>query len=296
VKKRSRLAAVLLTAFILILIALAVTVIYCMSRLNRFSSSKLSAGTAAVISGKPVNILVTGTDLSGQRTDTIMILSIDSAAGTLKAVSVPRDTMVTYSGRRMKINALNGIGGAPLLVSKTQELLGVDINFYASINYEGFDKMVDSIGGVDMTIPYNMNYDDPAQNLHIHFTKGQTLHLNGKAAEEFFRWRKNNDGTGLAEGDIGRTGNQHLLVGKIFDKVKSPAGLIRVPALLNTASAYVKTDMTPGDIAKYSAAILRIKKANRVMTTLKGSTPYIGGVSYFVYDKSKNADVIAALS
>ena len=293
--KRSRVAAVLLTVFIIILVVVAVTIIYCMSSLNHFSSSNMSAGTAAVTDGSPVNILVTGTDLSGKRTDTIMILSIDSTNGTLKAVSVPRDTMVTASGRRMKINALNGIGGASLLVAKTEELLGVGINFYATIDYEGFDKMVDSIGGVDMTIPYNMNYDDPAQNLHIHFTKGQTVHLDGKQAEEFFRWRKNNDGTGLAEGDIGRTGNQHLMVEKILDSVKSPLGLLRVPALLNASSKYVKTDMTPGEIAKYSTAILKIKKENRQMTTLKGSTPYIGGVSYFVYDKAKNADIIAAL-
>jgi anionic cell wall polymer biosynthesis LytR-Cps2A-Psr (LCP) family protein len=71
-----------------------------------------------------------------------------------------------------------------------------------------------------MEISSNMNYDDDSQNLHIHFEKGETVHLDGEKAEEFFRWRKNNNGTGLAEGDLGRIENQHMFIEKVIDKLK----------------------------------------------------------------------------
>lgn len=292
---KTKFASVLLGVFIAAVIAAAVWGVWCASSLSRFSSASLSAGTSPASGSGPVNILVTGTDLSKSRTDTIMILSLDRSAGTLTVVSVPRDTLVTINGARNKINAANVLGGAKLLVSKVQELTGVTVNYYATVDYAGFDGLVDSVGGVDMTIPYNMNYDDPAQDLHIHFTKGAKMHLGGRQAEEFFRWRKNNDGTGLAEGDIGRTGNQHLMVAAIFSKLKTPLNIARMPSILSSASKYVKTDMSPGDIVKYGSAIMRVKKQNITFATLKGSTPYIGGISYFVYNAKENAALIAKL-
>lgn len=282
-------------AVALIVLIFIGTGVYCYACLTRFGKNSATVQTQKVQSGGIVNILLTGTDLSEKRTDTILIVSYNPTKGTLKMVSVPRDTLVTINGKRAKINAANVYGGENLLVTTVENLLDIDINYYASINYTGFDKIIDAIGGVDITIPYNMNYDDSAQNLHIHFTKGTTEHLDGKEAEEFFRWRKNNDWTGLSTGDLGRIDNQHLLLESIMAKVKSPVGLLRVPSLLNAASKYITTNMQSGDIIKYGLTISKIDKSKIEMSTLQGSTPYIVGVSYFVYNEGKNSTLVSAL-
>ena len=286
-----------LIAVILIALILIGTGIYCYLSLRRCSKNADPAvATEKVTSGGIVNILLTGTDISEARTDSISVVSYNPAKGTLNVVSIPRDTLVTIKGENAKINAANVYGGESLLVSTVEELLGIDINYYASIDYTGFDKVVDAIGGVDMTIPYTMDYDDPVQDLHIHFTKGATVHLDGKEAEEFFRWRKNNDGTGMPTGDIGRIDNQHLLLQKIQEKVKSPVNIFKAPSLIHAASSYVTTNMTPSEIIRYGVTFATVNKSNITMSTLQGSTPYIGGISYFVYDKSKNAALVSSLT
>ena len=132
-----------------------------------------------------VNILVTGTDISGKRTDSIMVAGYNKQKGTLTIVSVPRDTLITINGRRAKINAAGVYGGESLLISKVQQLLGISISYYVSIDYTGFDKVVDAIGGVDMTIPYNMDYDDPVQNLHIHLPRARRCTSTGCRPRNF---------------------------------------------------------------------------------------------------------------
>ena len=67
-----------------------------------------------------------------------------------------------------------------------------------------------------MYIERDMDYDDDAQDLHINFKAGETVHLDGKKAEEFFRWRKNNDGTGFADGDLGRIRNQQAFIERSY--------------------------------------------------------------------------------
>ena len=71
------------------------------------------------------------------------------------------------------------------------------------MDFEGFRDLIDAIGGVEFDVPTRMYYTDPKQNLEIDLYPGKQL-LDGKKAEMFMRFRQNNDGTGYAEGDIGR--------------------------------------------------------------------------------------------
>ncbi len=146
-----------------------------------------------------------------------------------------------------------------------------------------------------MDITRNMNYDDPSQNLHIHFQKGTTVHLDGKKAEEFFRWRKNNNGTGFADGDLGRIENQHKFISKVVEKVKSPSIIPKIPNILSTIPDYVETDMSPEEIIKYGYVVTKGDKSSINMITLQGEAKYIGNVSYFIYDREKNRDIVYTL-
>lgn len=249
-----------------------------------------------------INILALGVDIGTpgsksekdpKRTDTMMLLNYNAENKELRVISIPRDTLIKINGKNAKINAAHAVGGTLGAIEAVEKLLDVQIDYYGKVNYEGFRALIDSIGGVDVKIDNNMNYDDPAQDLHIHFKKGENVHLDGKKAEEFFRWRKNNDGTGLLEGDIGRIDNQHYFISQVINKIKSPWIIPRVPSILMTLPKYCETNMEPDEIIKYGYAFMKASKIE--MITLKGDDKYIKGISYFIYDEKYNKEILNEL-
>ena len=145
-----------------------------------------------------------------------------------------------------------------------------------------------------MEIAQDMIYDDDGQNLHINFKGGTTVHLNGQKAEEFFRWRKNNDGTGLATGDLGRIENQHKFIEKVASKCKTPTIIFKVPKILNSIAENMDTNLTSMEMINYGTKFLTSKGIE--MKTLEGTPNTIKGQSYFVFEKSKNKQLLDSLS
>lgn len=253
---------------------------------------------------EPINVLIMGVDIgtpgtksanNNQRTDTIILLNYNPKTENTNIISIPRDTLIKINGKNQKINAANVFGGVKYVIESVQQLLDVKVNYYAKLDYTGFREIIDIIGGVDVTIKRRMDYDDPAQNLHIHFKKGETVHLDGKKAEEFFRWRKNNDGTGLVDGDLGRIENQHLFIEKVMEKFKNPSIIAKIPSILKAVPKYVETNMPASDILLYGSDIAKINKENISMTTLQGDLTYVDDVSYLVYDSKKNKEILDIL-
>lgn len=257
---------------------------------------------ASPVKGKEaVNFLITGVDIgnaetgadnAAQRTDTIMVVSYDQSAKTIKVTSVPRDTKIKINGKNAKINSAVPVGGAKYLADSIKDMLGININYYMQVDYAAFRSIIDAIGGVDVNVENKMDYDDAAQNLHIHFNKG-TQHLNGQKAEEFFRWRKNNDGTGFAEGDIGRIKAQHSFIEAVVEKLKAKKTIFKLPVILKAIAKNTKTNMSASEIIKYGTAALKVNKSNISMNTIKGTSMYIGGVSYFVYDSNSSNKTVS---
>lgn len=252
----------------------------------------------------PVNILIMGVDVgtvgakeedNHKRTDTIILMNYDPKSSGVNLISIPRDTLIMIKGKNQKINAANAIGGVSYLINAVEKMLDLKINYYGKVDYSGFRELIDIIGGVDLKVPFRMDYDDPGQNLHIHFKKDEVVHLDGKKAEEFFRWRKNNDGTGLADGDLGRIQNQHLFIDRAIDKFKSVAILPKIPDILQAVPQYVETNMDVEAILRYGSAMLKIDKGNVAMSTLQGDLADIDGVSYLIYDARKSDKILANL-
>lgn len=180
--------------------------------LNRFNKGKTVDPYEVKDDSKPVNFLIIGEDQGNGgkgRTDTIILVNYTYKDDKINIISIPRDTLININGKNEKINSAHVYGGVPWTIEAVQQLLNVKINYYGKVNYNGFKTFIDAIGGIDMKIKQDMHYDDYAQGLHIHFNKGEKVHLDGEGAEQFFRWRKNNDGSGLARGDLDRIGNQH---------------------------------------------------------------------------------------
>ena len=256
-------------------------------------------------SNQPVNILLLGMDIGDpnqvenqaiKRTDTIMVVNYNPSTDKITAVSVPRDTLIQNNGSNIKINAAYSIGGYSKIKSEVENLLDININYIVKIDYNAFVDIIDAIGGVKMEIERDMIYDDEGQNLHINFKAGETVKLDGQKAQEFFRWRKNNDGSGFENGDIDRIQNQHKFISKVIDKCKSPLIIFRVPKIMSAIGNNVETNMSSFAIIKYAFKFMTVSKDNISMLTAVGTPKMINGQSFLVFDKNSNKDIISQLS
>lgn len=304
-KQRKRRLMIMSGVLTAIIAAIVFTVIYFYNFFGKFSTDGVSVAPNEVKAKEPVNILVLGLDIgdvnqkdneSIKRTDTIMVLHYEPKNNAASLISVPRDMLIKVNNKNNKINAAYAIGGEKLIQSEIEKLIEADINYIVKIDYEGFRALVDAVGGVEMYIERNMYYDDDAQDLHIRFNKGETVLLDGKKAEEFFRWRKNNDGTGFANGDLDRIENQHKFINKLIEKCTSPAIITNIKGILDVLPAYVKTNMSPSKIISYGLGLKDLDKSNVTTATLQGDLKTIGGASYVVYNRNLNIETLGLLS
>ena len=227
------------------------------------------------------NILVSGVDDAGGGSDTNLLARFDVPNGHIDVVSLPRDTLLHTERHSNKLNFAYASGGTELLRDDIERLLGVPVDFYVTVDLQGFVALVDQMGGVDFEVPADMDYDDPAQNLHIHYAKGPR-HLSGKQAMEVVRWRKNNDGGGYADADIGRIATQQAFLKAVAEKA---ARLGNAPALARIFFSYVKTDLTAGNLVWLGTEALDIGAEGVCFHTLPGDgAGYYRRESVYVLD------------
>ena len=224
--------------------------------------------------------LLAAKDVDSSNADTIMVVKYDVPNRTVGVVSVMRDTMTQEYA---KINA-SYHDGPENLRRVVSDLLGIPIDFYITVDIKAFKALVDAVNGIDFYVPVNMNYDDPTQNLSIHYTKG-THHLNGQQAMEVARFRTNNDKrTGY--NDTGRTETQRNILSAIAKKVFSPSGLTKMGEYIEIFNKYVKTDLTANDILYFTGNAKDVNLESSVsMATLLGESyedRYYKGVKWCI--------------
>lgn len=307
-KRKRRRKKIVSSIIIAILVLIFAGGLYAYSFISGLKTNKLGTGIPPASSSDSINILVLGMDVgdaenqdnkAGRRSDTIMVFNYNPNTKKAHLVSVPRDTMIEVDSlvqRYWKINAAYALGGEEEIITHVQSLLDVSINYVVEIDYNAFRSIVDAIGGVDMPIEQDMYYDDNEQDLHINFKAGETVHLDGKKAEEFFRWRKNNDGTGLANADLDRIKNQQLFISKVADKALKPSIVFKAPKILKAISDNVDTNMPANKLISLGMKILKLKSSDIVMGTLQGEPERIYNQDYLIVDKNSNRDLINSLN
>lgn len=175
-----------------------------------------------------VNLLVLGCDqdlyYKGQfviteqaRADMILVARLDFKNKRITGVSIPRDTLCMLAGyREQKINAYHLLGqkngggaegGKELMRRAVENLLPIKIDRVLVLNYTAFQEMVNEVGGIKINVAKQMDYDDDAAKLHIHFKPGQ-YHMNGYQAMGFVRFRKSNKGHRGGDSDFARQERQ----------------------------------------------------------------------------------------
>lgn len=240
--------------------------------------------SSVIQQGKPLSILLLGTDTGALgrhdtgRTDTMIVASVNAKKKTIHLTSIARDTKVVVPGDTQpyeKINAAYTIGGAGTAVKTVQNLLDIPVDFYAIINMGGLEKMVNAVGGVDVTPPLTFQYG--AANV----VKGKKIHLNGRQALDYSRMRDDDP-----RGDYGRQARQRQIIKKLVMKGLNITSLPRYKSILSSLSGNMKTDMTFDDMiairAKYGDATHHIKSQ-----TLQGENAMIDGLSYQVVPQNE---------
>lgn len=242
-------------------------------------------------SGDAETFVVAGVDEDGYRTDLILLCQINRADKRIQILQIPRDTRVNNKRNDKKINSAY-YSGFDVMSREIAQVTGITPEHYVMVGFDGFQEIVDAVGGVTLEIPFAMKYEDPAQDLYIDLPAGKQK-LNGEKAEMYMRYRKGNDGNGYAEGDVGRLSAQKELYNAVGDKLLSPLGLLRLPAVYSAVKKNTETDFTGGEIFGIMKDVMRIGKDRVTIDTLPGSGKYVGGVSYFVYDAKATEKLVA---
>ncbi|MGB5961213.1 MAG: LCP family protein [Coleofasciculaceae cyanobacterium] len=249
---------------------------------------------------RPINILVMGIDrvpnapknsreVFAGRSDTMLLLRLDPRDNTVKMLSIPRDTQVEVPGVGVdKINDANVEGGpamAARVVSRT--LNDVPIDRYVRVTTEAFRELVDIVGGIDVYVPYPMQYVDNTQNLNIDLAQGwQTL--NGDQAEQFARFRKDQFG------DIGRVQRQQTLLKALRQRISNPTVLPRLAQAVRVMQQYIDTNLSLEEMLALVGFGLKIEPENFKMVLLPGrfSTPNESVASYWIMDSAGKDRII----
>lgn len=241
---------------------------------------------------QPVNLLVMGLDNEKSRTDVILLFNFDPDRSKLNILSIARDTRVLDRGRFTKINALYSAGGEELVAREARAITGLPVNYYLTMDFKGFRKIVDTLDGVEFNVPFRMKYDDPSQDLHINLRKGVQM-LDGDAAEQLVRYRKGNRaGQGYIDGDIGRIRMQQDFIRCLIKQKLNFKYLNRMDDIFGILRKYVKTNIGLSDVAAYLGSLSRMDADGVKTFTLPGDSAIKGDVWYFIYDGEATEELI----
>lgn len=223
---------------------------------NTFTSVGNQVQTEAWTGTGRVNLLIMGVDNRNHdahpRSDTMILFSLDPQTGQSDILSVMRDSYVTIPGQgEDKINAAFAYGGPDLAVRTVSQFLQVPIHYYMVTDFQGFEKIIDAIGGVTIDVEKDMDYTDDGV-YDIHLKKG-VQHLDGKHALMYVRFRHDQ------LSDFARTERQRKLLQAVAAELKTPVMLMKLPEILQAAAPYAQTNITPEDVLKLSPVLAKWK-------------------------------------
>ncbi len=222
----------------------------------------------AAIGEDVVNILLIGGDnnyVPDMNTDTLIVAVVNRKTRQVSLLSIPRDLWVnipTYGMGRINIAHRIGArfkypdGGGPGLLMRTiEENLGIGIDHWVRIGYDGFARAVDEVGGVDMVVPcrVNLRYRPPtSQDEEEIILEAGIHHFDGATALRYVRTRRN-------ETDFERESRQQQFIKRVWYQFKSASVLPKVPALWSAMKGAFATDLKLGDILALAPAVLDLE-------------------------------------
>jgi len=227
------------------------------------------------------NIMIMGVDSREDdvgRSDTLMVATIDPKKDQASLLSIPRDTRVKIKNHGFdKINHAYAFGGHELTKDTVENFLGVTLDHYIIIDTHAFQRIIDTIGGIDIDVEKRMYYEDPWDDdggLVINLQPGMQ-HMDGKTAITYVRYRDE-------EGDLGRIQRQQKFMKAIFDKIASPSIIMKIPSIIKEVSNSIKTDMSIRQMIEFAGTIKESQKNGLKTDMVPGKPLYIDEISYWI--------------
>ncbi|MCI6157915.1 MAG: LCP family protein [Peptoniphilaceae bacterium] len=280
-KKKSCLGRIVKILLLLLILSFGIAAIY----LGMWDQKKKELPVPAEADGNILNpvhgdlvFLLAGVDDTGagqpQRTDTLMLFRVNLYTGSIRGLSIPRDTRVYVNGSLDKVNHAHAYGGIELTMKTLRDFLGIDLDYYMEIDFGTVTAMIDAAGGVVYDVP------EDAQPVEGEiFTTGKHRMM-GEESLSFLRHRQ-----GYKMGDLGRVNAQQEFMKSAMKQILSPKNFLRYPMILDAFVNNAKTNIPALPILpKAPITLMGVMLRDADIQTIPGEGKYIDGVSYYVPD------------
>ena len=211
-----------------------------------------------------------------------MLCKINSETGKVDIFSIPRDSRVKVRDEFTKVNHAHAYGGIELTLKTLRDFLGVDIDYYAEINFDAVVNIVDEIGGVNYKVPEGIRLD--AGNTHI---RPGINKMNGKDVLTYLRARKI-----YKNADLGRVNAQQEFMKGIINELLKKSKEINMTSLIETYFKDVKTNVPFGTMVDFANNMSNFSSDKFKTYTVPGEASMIDGVSYYIPDYEATWDIV----
>jgi len=241
---------IIATILIFSLSALGSYLLSMVGKLNNvgLNDSDLGIEKSKNTSSKIKNIVLFGIDQTEGdigRSDAMIIATVDSLHKKLKLTSISRDSYVNIEGHGYdKLNHAYAYGQEELAIKTINQTFGLDITDYAKVNFNNLKDIIDTLGGIDITVE-----DSELGDLNGVISTSGRQHVNGTQALAYSRIRKNSGG------DDSRTERQRMLLTEIFNKV-STVGILKLPSMVNDILPHVQTSLSTSETLSLGTKVL----------------------------------------
>lgn len=221
-------------------------------------------------------------EMRGQRSDTMMLCKVNFDDGSIKMLSLPRDSIVKIRGKDDKLTHAHSYGGPALTLKAVRDWLKLDVRYYVRVDYKAVEELVGIVGGVEFDVPVDMKYHDTTKGneLHINFKKGkQTITKDNVIG--LLRFRKGYNDYKYGVQDYGRQKTQQDFMKALAKKVLRPENILKIGSIWNTINKNVKTNIPGGTIATsiLQVGIGRVHADKMETASLVGTEGHIGKLS-----------------
>lgn len=241
-------------------------------------------GDKVVSAEQPISILLLGIDseggLKGNRSDTIILMTMNPTTHRTTLLSIPRDTRTQIIGKGTvdKINHAHAFGGPQMTIDTVENLLDTKIDYFASINMNGFKDIVDIFNGVTVTNDFAFSYGG------YDFPTGE-ITLNGDEALAYARMRKEDP-----KGDLGRNERQKQIIGSLMSKAANVSSVTKAEEILDIIGNNVKTNAQISDMKILQQYYIQSKEQTETIE-LTGQGKIINDIWYFIVDEESRQKV-----
>lgn len=231
---------------------------------------------------EPFAMLLLGVDgdsFKATRSDTIMLGIVDPENAKVSLLSIPRDLRVDIPENGYdKINAAFALGGVDLTAKTIEDTFDVPIKYYATINFKGFQELVDAIGGIELEVEKDLTFSDRITKTRFSLNQGQQT-LNGIQALNYARFR------GDGEGDFGRMRRQQQVIRAIVDQTISFRNIPKIIDIIEVVDDNFSSNVSYKDLGLLALKMRNLSGNSIDSIALEARPDMINGVSYVIADE-----------